>query len=265
MIPQQFFLQKARESGVPESTIERDYAQNWLLQSLTTVNMVLKGGTGIRKVYIENYRFSDDLDFTLLEPIRAETIKELVYRAVLNAIDNSGINFSPTIEVEENLNGFEIKVYFRILRSSGDAMKIKLDITEPQKELILDEIKLNPIIHPYPDSCSARIKVYSLEEIMAEKIRALFERVRPRDIYDIWYLADKINQPSVASMLSNKFSFKKLQLNNDAVNQLISTKIDFANAWKTSLQHQIKELPEFDAVFAEVIYIVQQYINRSGS
>ena len=31
------------------------------------MNMDIKGGTGIIKVYIENYRFSDDLDFTLLE------------------------------------------------------------------------------------------------------------------------------------------------------------------------------------------------------
>jgi len=39
--------------------VERDYAQNWLLFRLskTFIKMALKGGTGIRKVYIENYRF----------------------------------------------------------------------------------------------------------------------------------------------------------------------------------------------------------------
>jgi len=48
-----------RWSGAPESTVERDYAQNWLLFRLskTFIKMALKGGTGIRKVYIENYRF----------------------------------------------------------------------------------------------------------------------------------------------------------------------------------------------------------------
>jgi predicted nucleotidyltransferase component of viral defense system len=42
--------------------------------SKTTLKMALKGGTGIRKVYIGNYRFSDDLDFTLLEGYDSDVI-----------------------------------------------------------------------------------------------------------------------------------------------------------------------------------------------
>jgi predicted nucleotidyltransferase component of viral defense system len=45
-----------------------------MLGHLASMNMALKGGTGIRKVYIENYRFSDDLDFTLLK-IEMDTVK----------------------------------------------------------------------------------------------------------------------------------------------------------------------------------------------
>ncbi|MHA1771486.1 MAG: nucleotidyl transferase AbiEii/AbiGii toxin family protein [Candidatus Thorarchaeota archaeon] len=62
----------ARANGVPLSTVERDYAQNWLLAALTNPDMLLKGGTGIRKVYRSNYRFSDDLDFTLLEEVNCD-------------------------------------------------------------------------------------------------------------------------------------------------------------------------------------------------
>ena len=69
MITQNEIRQKAREHEVPVSTIERDYAQNWLLMALPSLPLVLKGGTGIRKVYIGDYRFSDDLDFTLLDKI----------------------------------------------------------------------------------------------------------------------------------------------------------------------------------------------------
>ena len=61
--------EKARENGVPETTIEKDYALNWILRSLNqqTDSFVLKGGTGLRKVYFKNYRFSEDLDFTMLK------------------------------------------------------------------------------------------------------------------------------------------------------------------------------------------------------
>lgn len=55
----------AREFAVPETTIEKDYALSWILNSLHrhTNSLVLKGGTGIRKTYIKNYRFSEDLEF----------------------------------------------------------------------------------------------------------------------------------------------------------------------------------------------------------
>jgi len=51
MIPILEIKEKARTLGVPPSTIERDYAQNWLLVYLSEISMALKGGTGIRKVY----------------------------------------------------------------------------------------------------------------------------------------------------------------------------------------------------------------------
>ena len=62
MISAKDIRSRARELGVLETTIERDYAQNWLLKHLASIEMALKGGTGIRKAYIKNYRFSDDLD-----------------------------------------------------------------------------------------------------------------------------------------------------------------------------------------------------------
>jgi predicted nucleotidyltransferase component of viral defense system len=62
--------EKAREYGVPVSTIERDYAQNWLLKYLYHPNIILKGGTDIKKIYIGDYRFSDDLDFSLSSSMR---------------------------------------------------------------------------------------------------------------------------------------------------------------------------------------------------
>ncbi len=78
MIPSREIKERAREFGVPPSTIERDYAQNWLLSHLRPIPMALKGGTGIRKVFIEHYRFSDDLDFTLLEPVDKENLQAAV-------------------------------------------------------------------------------------------------------------------------------------------------------------------------------------------
>lgn len=259
MIPQNEVGEKAREYGVPVSTIERDYAQNWLLRYLSQINMVLKGGTGIRKTYIENYRFSDDLDFTLLKTIEKGKLKDLVEDAVINAREESGINFSENIVFNENENGFEIAIYFQIMQTGKSRTRIKIDITKFEQEKILLSINKKRIIHPYSDKLEAEIHAYSLEEIMAEKIRSLFQRTRPRDLYDVWYLWDKIDKKLVFNIIYEKFRIKDVDINLKDFEQ---RKDDFRNAWESSLKHQLKELPDFEKVFESVGKEVEKYSLR---
>jgi predicted nucleotidyltransferase component of viral defense system len=57
-----------------------------------------------------------------------------------------------------------------------------------QDELVVDEIDYRGISHLYQDApeSSPKICCYSVNEILAEKTRALYEREgRARDIYDI--------------------------------------------------------------------------------
>ena len=61
----------AREVGVREQQIEKDYIISWILQGIAkhdqlSKSISFKGGTVLKKVYFEDYRFSEDLDFTLL-------------------------------------------------------------------------------------------------------------------------------------------------------------------------------------------------------
>ena len=63
--------QKAREVGVRDQQIEKDYILSWILKGIAqheqlSKAIVFKGGTVLKKIYFEDYRFSEDLDFTLL-------------------------------------------------------------------------------------------------------------------------------------------------------------------------------------------------------
>ncbi|MCK4234133.1 nucleotidyl transferase AbiEii/AbiGii toxin family protein [candidate division WOR-3 bacterium] len=262
MIPEREIREKARENGVPETTIERDYAQNCLLNYFSNIPMVLKGGTGIRKTYIENYRFSDDLDFTLLEKLDKDMLEESLNKAVRETREESGINFNDGIHIEENINGFEIPIYFSILRRGGTPLKIKLDLTNPEKERILLPIERKGVLHPYSDRCLFKANVYSLEEIMAEKIRSLFERTRPRDLYDVSYLQNKIKRERMTDILSEKCRFKSVEIE---VSSLENRKFDFSNAWKNSLGNQLKDLPDFNYVYNKVIEQVGKYETNRNS
>jgi len=250
MITQRELRRKAREYGVPISTIERDYAQNWLLESFSSINMVLKGGTGIRKAYINKYRFSDDLDFTLLEEINKERLEVLIKESVKKAKEESRINFSEDIRFQENDNGFEIDIYFQIMQRGESRTRIKIDITKPGNEKILLPLNTKEIIHPYSDDLKAKVKVYSLEEIVAEKVRSLFQRTRPRDLYDVWYLRNRVDKRRVLDIFLKKCRFKDVKINAE---DLEDRKDNFKNAWENSLRHQLKNLPDFDNVFLLVL------------
>lgn len=257
MIPEREVKEMAREYGVPVSTVERDYAQNWLLKFLGSSFLALKGGTGIRKAYIEKYRFSDDLDFTLLEKINFENLKNHVINSLEVARNESGIIFYDRIGLKETATGSRISIYFDVIRkSSGIPLSIKIDVTSPGNEFILLPLNDRKIFHRYSDSLNANIKAYSLDEMVAEKTRALFERTRPRDLYDVWYLRDVVSKKSVLEILPSKFQQRDIQFDLHSIEK---RKINFENAWNKSLSHQINELPDFDSVYKEVLRKLSLY------
>ena len=77
---------------IPIKTIEKDYVLSWILIGIAMSGMQdvmsFKGGTALKKVYFHDYRFSEDLDFTLLNSLSIDDITgmlESVYSIVLDA------------------------------------------------------------------------------------------------------------------------------------------------------------------------------------
>jgi predicted nucleotidyltransferase component of viral defense system len=67
--------------GVRDQQIEKDYVLSWILYGLSVhqqlnSRLIFKGGTVLKKVYFSNYRFSEDLDFTLTN---SDCIQPLIF------------------------------------------------------------------------------------------------------------------------------------------------------------------------------------------
>lgn len=253
MISEIELKEKARTFKVPISSIERDYAQSWLLAHLP--KMAFKGGTGIRKAYIDNYRFSDDLDFTLLEHSNFSDLESKIQKAIRETRNASGISLLDDLKSEEVKNGYVFIIYFRILRTSGDPLKIKMDITKKENEIIFKPVQKRDILHIYSDKINEQINVYTLEEMFAEKVRSLFERTRPRDLYDVWYLNKKMTFDK--PLFQKKCKYKKVESN---IEELINKKPNYEKTWKASLQHQLPELPSATDVFDNVIDFLKKML-----
>ena len=65
----QIIRNTARNQKVQQYIVEKDYALSYLLAAIASTdglgeNLVLKGGTALRKLYFSEYRFSEDLDYS---------------------------------------------------------------------------------------------------------------------------------------------------------------------------------------------------------
>lgn len=81
MITRADIEERVREWGLAEEVVEKDYVLGWVLWGIGTEpalaeSWVFKGGTCLKKCYLETYRFSEDLDFTVLPggPILPEEV-----------------------------------------------------------------------------------------------------------------------------------------------------------------------------------------------
>jgi predicted nucleotidyltransferase component of viral defense system len=71
VISKQDVLDRANEWHLRAEIVEKDYVLGWVLAALaqhplTGRSWILKGGTCLKKCFFETYRFSEDLDFSLL-------------------------------------------------------------------------------------------------------------------------------------------------------------------------------------------------------
>jgi predicted nucleotidyltransferase component of viral defense system len=196
VIRRQDILDRAAEWNLRADVVEKDYVLGWLLASIGLTpalreQWIFKGGTCIKKCYVETYRFSEDLDFSLLPEAAytADEIRTALREAARAASDRSGIEF-PTdlIEVRprQNQQGeltFQARIAYRGPLAIPTFPRVLIDIT--QHEAVLDApTPLRPF-HGYPDDGEfpdVTVLTYSLHELLAEKARALYERTRPRDL-----------------------------------------------------------------------------------
>jgi len=260
----------AREGGrrIPEVVLERDYCLAWFLVGLSRAPLrdllVFKGGTALKRCYFGDYRFSEDLDFTLTSDVPFETIrKELdpVFNEVLRA---SGIVFR--FEREDRQSHVNSHTFY--LRYEGPlparaASPVKVDITI--RERLVWPLGQQPVVRGYdeyddlPDG--AKVRVYSLEEIVVEKVVALGDRARnePRDLYDIWYLTTEghVDVGDLKAEIESKLEFRGRALSTIA-GEFQKKEARLKKLWSIRLAAQMSGLPEFDGVFRSVQRALRQ-------
>ena len=259
-------LTKGGGRRIPESVLERDYCLAWFLAELAVADLRatlgFKGGTALKRCYFGDYRFSEDLDFTLIAHVSPDELKarlEPVYASVREA---SGIVFGFDREDRQKHDN-SYTFYLRYEGPLPRASTVKVDITLHEK-----------IVYPLPERAVLRgyeefadlpknrlLPVYSLEEITTEKTLALADRARnePRDLYDLWHLTSNegIELGALADAMRQKLEFRGRPC--EGLAEAIRAKEARLKAlWDSRLGQQMATLPRFDDVFRAVQRTLRQ-------
>jgi predicted nucleotidyltransferase component of viral defense system len=250
---------KAREVGVRDQQIEKDYILSWLLQGIAqheqlSTTIVFKGGTVLKKVYFEDYRFSEDLDFTLLDnDISNEQIFEWFSEVFEYIQDEANIPLEIIDNNEHEDGGINFYIsYVGPLGGLGANKRVKVDIS--RSEQLQFEPVMQDTILGYTDQEEHQLLCYPLEEVLVEKLRSVMQRMQPRDFYDIWYLLE-IHEMDVA-FFSIEFKAKCESKEIDPVtfhDKLEQRLPQYKGRWQRSMADQIQDLPDFDQVVREVM------------
>ena len=271
MINRAVIEERVREWGLREDVVEKDYVLGWLLwgigadEALAT-HWVFKGGTCLKKCYLETYRFSEDLDFTVMPggPIRAEELLPILQRVLDRVQDACGVSLReqpPKLKTHSSGLYTEGRVYYRGPRNTPQVASVRLDLSASEKAV--RPSVLRKISHAFPDELPApgSVRCYSFEEVFAEKIRAMGERCRPRDLYDIVNLfrrRDLRSQPAlIRQVLIEKCESKGVPVPTFTTLQNSPFRSDLESEWANMLAHQLPSLPPFDSFWDELPALFQ--------
>jgi len=255
----------ARRGGrrIPETVLEQDYCLAWFLIGLSRTplrdRLAFKGGTALKRCYFGDYRFSEDLDFTLTAESSFDVIRQEL-DPVFAEVRRSGsvsVRFAhEDTQPHQNSHTFYLS-YEGPLPATARAKEVKVDITI--KEEIVFPLEARKVLRAYEEYADlpedAEILSYSLREIAAEKVVALLDAARnePRDLYDLWFLTcfGHIDLGDVTHAIEKKWQFRKKKQADVRVT-LASKEARYKKLWEVRLSAQMAELPEFAKVFRSV-------------
>ena len=267
MIDKREILDQATATGLNPHVVEKDYVLGWLLWAVANHEAIrdswmFKGGTCLKKCFFETYRFSEDLDFTLADAAHLdEDFLRTVFADVAAAVyERTGIEV-PTddqrFDIYRNPRGHQscqARIPYRGPVSPPAMPRVKFDLTADEL-VVLPPVRLR-VFHPYSDEPDDGIAVscYAYEEAFAEKTRALGERARPRDLYDVVNLFRHVEarpKPAVLfDVLRQKCAFKGVE--PPAYDRLEPARPLLESSWSQMLGHQLRMPPPFESFWDEL-------------
>lgn len=195
-------------------TIMREYLQllflSYLYQNKKADKIYFKGGTAIRLLF-DSPRFSEDLDFST--QYNKNQIKQIV-----NEVAEAMRDELPELKMlllYSGKNGLRFRLKYEPLNFKHPLI-IRLDFNLIKKA---GRITVSPLVTKFPILIFPLVSHLSEKQILSEKVEALLNRSKGRDLFDTWFLLEKGVLPNrklpVKQLLKKIKIFSQGQLDRD--------------------------------------------------
>ncbi len=172
-------------------------------------NLIFRGGTALHKLFFSHAgRFSEDLDFVQKS---AGPIGDTVH-AIRDCLDH----WLGEPSWKQNQGRFTLNYKFETEIPPIVKRKVKIEINTRE------HFSISPLIEkPFAMknswySGSSLVLTYSLEELLGTKLRALYQRKKGRDLYDLWFV-DNYTEQHVDYAKIRKIFLKYMEYSNQKI------------------------------------------------
>lgn len=248
MITPHLITRRADDDGVDAHVAERDYVLAHVVAQLPKAMMrdgarlVFKGGTALRFVHADDYRYSADLDFTILDGTAADGAGALSV-AFAAAKEHASL---PTLEIQVGKTGLPRLAFVGPLGGKVRTVKLDFAVVEHVESVEQGTIHAGLWVD-LPDA--APFDVYPLGEITAEKLRCIIQRVQCRDLYDLMRLTEdlRVDLSDIRGLFESKSRVKALDPASFA--ERFEDRVDrYKNRWDREMREHLADPPQLEDV-----------------
>ena len=233
----------ARREGVPLHVVEWDYLQHLFLRHAGREPLAFKGGTCLRIAY-GSPRYSEDLDFNA-DGGASEALDHL--KASARRLADYGVG-------AEVLRRPAHDGLAAVLRAEGplytgdprSRAAIRLEVSLRHEIVATEEVFVPRT--PYADVPQLVLRVLTKDQLLAEKVRALLVRGKPRDLYDVHFLLVR-GATASRELLDLKMGLYRRRFTASGLEKGIASA---RRAWARDLEPLLGQVPPFEAIADEV-------------
>lgn len=143
-------------------------------------DLAFRGGTALFKLHLSQARYSEDIDLVQVNPGPIGPIMDVLQERL-----------NPWLgKPKRNQSEGRVTFIYRFTSEGGVPLRLKVEINSREHFSVVALEKVEFRVDSRWFSGSATIVTYHIDELLGTKVRALYQRKKGRDLFDLWKAFD---------------------------------------------------------------------------